>query len=76
MRRARIDLRVRVDEKEAWERAAERYGLKLSELIRRGTWDYIADHDRNFRLDLVGTTTSTATANIGYRFDPDFDDAA
>jgi len=35
MKRARIDLRVRVEQKKAWEREADKLGLDLSELIRR-----------------------------------------
>lgn len=35
MRRARIDLRVRPDEKQAWFDAADAEGLDLSEWIRR-----------------------------------------
>jgi uncharacterized protein (DUF1778 family) len=35
MRRDRIDLRVRTEEKEDWRRAAKKEGVDLSELIRR-----------------------------------------
>jgi uncharacterized protein (DUF1778 family) len=35
MRRARIDLRVRQDEKDAWMRLARAKGVDLSELIRQ-----------------------------------------
>lgn len=44
MRRARIDLRVRHDEKDKWIGAAANRGLELSELIRRAVPYYVGKH--------------------------------
>ena len=35
MRRSRVDLRVREEEKQDWLEAAEKLGIGLSELVRR-----------------------------------------
>lgn len=43
-RRARIDLRVRDDEKDRWAEAAQARGVELSELIRRAVPFYVGKH--------------------------------
>lgn len=45
-KRARIDLRVRIDEKDAWTQAATARGLDVSELIRRAVPYYVGKHPR------------------------------
>jgi uncharacterized protein (DUF1778 family) len=44
MKRDRIDLRVRTDQKELWEAEAKRLGLTLTELITRATEKFIRDN--------------------------------
>jgi uncharacterized protein (DUF1778 family) len=51
MRRARIDLRVRPEEKQAWFDAADAQGLDLSEWIRREMNKKVARPKRSVSTD-------------------------
>lgn len=41
MKRAIVNLRVRIDEKALWHKEAKRLGLSVSELVRRSVADFL-----------------------------------
>jgi len=64
MRRARVDIRVRVDEKATWERWADDLGVSYSDLIRTAVPYYVSERKRS-RREKSASESPRGTAEAG-----------